>query len=1486
MLATLPTSPHAITMSDSPMTSPNQFQDSASVENKICPGCQNSVMNETGGVVIAFGQSFFHVECFKCAKCNNKVTADTNLLLLSDGQPVCSNCSYSCSVCHMPILDEAIMTGDDSYHAHCFKCRACHNRIDELMFAKTSHGIYCMSCHHQRVARSRRHAQKQKDRDKSVSGSSSSRTRERLAKEQLKENGTGSPPQSKTPSTAQTTSTATSATLTPPVTGNSLGQPYRSATLPDNAAYPSPPAPPSRRQSVQSFQDGRQGANPLAESTRSTSSRRPSVTVDPPRDTQRGAQPSSSRPSTPAVVDEFGQKIKSPDQHTLSPTTMLNSMTALLAPSDADDSMQRRPSYDGDIRPLDILYKKNAAANGDAVQGLTVPNKGLNNARKRHSINPGAPLDLASLSGSEGSTSQSMNGRGSPYNMSSPVREQPGNSLARKSSQSSLRAPPMLASKSESASQSRKLHSNDRPGSAGSTRSEYPQSQQEPVRPPLQQSVTLDRVPPRSHSLVANVPQETSRSLDRGPSPLGLPSSIRPARSFDDRSARPNLHGRALSNSLTIDVEKARRPLGTRSPQASPAHKIDVPSGIESGTDTEAEGDNGKRGDSSDDGGPVPPPKDGKAKQRPEQLELSEYMSPDMSDVPRTDSAAVSDAEESSPVQRVSRSTFIAPALPPIRFSMNTGDFSDLLQSVNGRNSMKGLDQLAAARPPPKTPPPTAASDEDAWKKSTPTPTSVTTFTMSSESMDHSDATSMTSMATVSASLDHSTSSKKYNSDERRSSTPSRSSFSPIERAPSQNSSLPDTMSRSNSIGSSNAHSDTRSAAEFPSSQDRDRSYSELAYQNRALPQRERFDSSASFNPDGSVSYESSARITVTTPGSSVARPLRYDASELVTRRLQEALHEASKRGAMHVNLDKEFVQAILMVVEQRKVENAEMKGKLDGMKRASQQYMDGLTVAQGEYDKELNARREAEAEVTRLRVLLSGQAARITAMSGESRKGELQKQLTQELSDNLSGLERDVSVLRVERDVALAEVEELVTSKSSPSIADSDKTGVSVSRSLTTRLDKLKSHYKRELVPLTEEREALLREIAELKGARDVFLEETTMLNARNEELAQLNALYARRMENGTAPARRSADGNSGDEKRSLSLDKPQPPQPAMQPSNTVLTTASLATDESTESKFVKVQKPDPNESPATLRGKFRWRAMREITGASNLAQENNEKGGLKHAFQQLNVLRFTRCDHCGDKLWGSLCRCSACNISVHPRCVNNVQSACTPQAPSRREDPNQQMALLPSMFGRDLVEQVRADAKGGDRMVPVLVEKCIQAVEASAMEYEGIYRKTGGSSQSKLITQLFEHGDYASFDLLDSERFNDICSITSVLKTYFRSLPNPLLTFALHDEFMHASAIRDAPYRDAKYADLVKQLPTEHYYTLRVLMLHLHRVHLLNATNLMTARNLGVVFGPTLMRSRDPSAEFSDMAGKALSVEWLVENAPEVFPPLPNSS
>lgn len=109
--------------------------------------------------------------------------------------------------------------------------------------------------------------------------------------------------------------------------------------------------------------------------------------------------------------------------------------------------------------------------------------------------------------------------------------------------------------------------------------------------------------------------------------------------------------------------------------------------------------------------------------------------------------------------------------------------------------------------------------------------------------------------------------------------------------------------------------------------------------------------------------------------------------------------------------------------------------------------------------------------------------------------------------------------------------------------------------------------------------------------------------------------------------------------------------------------------------------------------------------------------------------------------------------------------------------------------------------------------------------MDYEGIYRKTGGSGQTKAITQLFERGDYGSFDLLDTDRFNDICSVTSVLKTYFRSLPIPLLTYDLHDQFMKAVEIKETAAKHQALIDTVNKLPNEHYYTLRLLMLHLNQ-------------------------------------------------------------
>lgn len=761
------------------------------------------------------------------------------------------------------------------------------------------------------------------------------------------------------------------------------------------------------------------------------------------------------------------------------------------------------------------------------------------------------------------------------------------------------------------------------------------------------------------------------------------------------------------------------------------------------------------------------------------------------------------DMSESSPVEHTSHSTFIAPALPPIRFSMTTSDFSDLFNSAEGKASLKQLANITEDFDGhvPMTPPPTAVSLYST--ESSVTPTSDATFTA-----DYLSMRSSTDEGTL-LSVEEDRIVPKF--------------VSPAPRLQS--------LGRNISTGTLNS--------DFGDS--------------RTESLRTRSSSESQTQPP------QTARVTITRAESASAttngmRDPKTEQLNMVTLRLQEALADARDRGAQQLKLDRGFIEAILSTLEARDLDYSTLKAKFDGVKRASKQYIDGLTVAQTEYDSELKARRDAEAEVTRLRVLLSGQVARLTALSGDSRRQELREQLSKELHENLSGLEHDLSKLRVERDMALAEVEELSATKQSTV----DGGGANLGRSLTTRLDTIKKQYQRDLIPLKEERENLAREVAELKGVRDVFLEETTVLNARNEELAQLSAQYARRM----VP---------------IPETPPKPPQhstPMRQQSQFLNTISPSASDDSHDTKL-KVQRAEV-EAPTPSKGKFiKWPGSKVKESAVVPAPDNRQKATVAHNFQQLSVLRFTRCDHCADKMWGSQLRCTTCSISVHVRCVNLVQVSCSQHSGSGQEE-----ELPPSMFGRDLTEQVLADAQGSDRQTPIIVDKCIDAVEALAMEYEGIYRKSGGSGQSKAITQLFERGDYSTFDLRDSDRFNDICSVTSVLKTYFRSLPVPLLTFDLHDHFMAAVQIREPATKNKSLLELVNKLPAEHYYTLRMLMLHLHRVHERCEKNLMTARNLGVVFGPTLMRSRDPGAEFSDMAGKALSVEWFIENAPRIFP------
>jgi Rho-type GTPase-activating protein 1/2 len=99
-----------------------------------------------------------HIDCFRCNTCGTLLDSDANLLLLGDGSLICNNCTYSCNACGNKIEDLAILTGDQAFCASCFRCRNCKRKIENLRYARTSQGIFCMSCHESLMARRRKKA--------------------------------------------------------------------------------------------------------------------------------------------------------------------------------------------------------------------------------------------------------------------------------------------------------------------------------------------------------------------------------------------------------------------------------------------------------------------------------------------------------------------------------------------------------------------------------------------------------------------------------------------------------------------------------------------------------------------------------------------------------------------------------------------------------------------------------------------------------------------------------------------------------------------------------------------------------------------------------------------------------------------------------------------------------------------------------------------------------------------------------------------------------------------------------------------------------------------------------------------------------------------------------------------------------------------------------------------------------------------------------
>lgn len=154
-------------------------------------------------------------------------------------------------------------------------------------------------------------------------------------------------------------------------------------------------------------------------------------------------------------------------------------------------------------------------------------------------------------------------------------------------------------------------------------------------------------------------------------------------------------------------------------------------------------------------------------------------------------------------------------------------------------------------------------------------------------------------------------------------------------------------------------------------------------------------------------------------------------------------------------------------------------------------------------------------------------------------------------------------------------------------------------------------------------------------------------------------------------------------------------------------------------------------------------------------------------------------------------------------------------------------------------------------NKFIPWIVDTCCRLVEERGLENTGIYRVPGNNAAIASMQEELNKG-ITDIDLQD-DKWRDLNVISSLLKSFFRKLPEPLFTNEKYNDFIEANRKEDPNERLKTLRNLIRELPAHHYQTLRFLCTHLKTVAENSEKNKMEPKNLAIVFGPTLVRASE---------------------------------
>ncbi|NXW24025.1 HMHA1 protein, partial [Circaetus pectoralis] len=277
----------------------------------------------------------------------------------------------------------------------------------------------------------------------------------------------------------------------------------------------------------------------------------------------------------------------------------------------------------------------------------------------------------------------------------------------------------------------------------------------------------------------------------------------------------------------------------------------------------------------------------------------------------------------------------------------------------------------------------------------------------------------------------------------------------------------------------------------------------------------------------------------------------------------------------------------------------------------------------------------------------------------------------------------------------------------------------------------------------------------------------------------------------------------------------------------------------------------------------------------------------GLSKAAQthRLRKLRTpSKCRECNSYVYFQGAECEECYLACHKKCLETLAIQCG----------HKKLQGKLQLFGQDFTKASQSSSDG----IPFIIKKCISEIEKRALKTKGIYRVNGVKTRVEKLCQAFENGK----ELVELSQASPH-DISNVLKLYLRQLPEPIMPFRMYNELMglakeslqggeaKGKSGKGGPELVDRGADtdkvvvnlvlklkeLLKELPWENMATLQYLLQHLRRIVEVEQDNKMTSSNLGIVFGPTLMRPRPTDATISlsslvDYPHQARIIEALI--------------